>query len=515
MKLVEARVGLTNYYQAQVTRNPLMDIDSTIIDSLTSENHNGGITPAALKHAAVMSGGLNAQPSGWATIAGDMTGGGWNESKGLMMMTFLVQDSPVMVEYMHVIGYVTNNESMEGLTVSAMFHPSMSWKTQETITSGISLNNPTNVRRQLGGRTDYLYNDGSNQTGSMITLRPNDIIDYTIERANSDDLMNRMMEEGADGMIPSVTVGGSDINRVGVIPSKRANINPSQHAHDMLKAGTSYQRNQMIGGGQMDVGVTENQFDGMYGELSNISYQASNSEPLLPRDNFFREMMDVMGSIQMKGFTGYTIGDLLMVFDNFNDVLDLTFMDRNEFILTDFTQNTESFGTAQLGEFVSHEIEMNILDLMMKYNLSGISLRGSNCDNFGDGGLDNIVILPFSPASLEEDDFQLGAKVEGFVSELTSQIFAKLNGVRADQMVPIRFDVTAELFGTCTINTQIVNQDNVTNGFNTTDSGETDGMTSRVFPTFAINASSPVLADSNTAQEAGSNFFNNIQAYFG
>lgn len=511
IQLVSAMAGLTNYYHQQVIRNPAMDIDTTLTDQMSDENLNGCVTQNTLIMTAVHSGGLNAQPSGYAQIAG-----GWNESKGLMKLDFIVQSTPVSVEYMHVIGYVTNNGSMDGLTMDALFTPVMSWRSHETTTASGDINNPTTIRRMIGGRTDYLLNDGSNN-GHLVSLRPNDVIDYSIERATHQDVMERMEEEGLDSMLPQVTVGASDINRVGVVTSKRSNINPTNYAMDILKAGTGYQRNQHISSNMMDsMGTNPSQFDGTFGELSSIAYAASNTEPQLLRDDFFRNMMDVMGMSSMRGFSGYTISDLMMAFENLNDVLDLKLMNRENFAVNDFTQNTESLGTSQQAEFVSQEITMNIMDLMIKYGLGAISFRGSNCDHFGgDGNLSNVVILPYNVSSLDNDDFMAGQKTEGFVQEMTNQIFAKLNGLRSHDLVPLRFDVHAELLGTTIINIMMVDDQNFSSQMDMNNPGQTpEGMHSRVFPTFAINTFSAVLGDKEEAQKAGSNFFSNIEAYF-
>lgn len=510
IRLVSARAGLTNYYQNQVVRNPVMDLDSQLIDELVSENYAGGVTQSTIQRAAVYSGGLNAQASAFAEIKD-----GWNTSRGIMIMRFVTQDSPVMVEYMNVIGYISNNEGMSGLSLGAMFHPTMSWKTQETITSSMDINNPTNIKRNIGNRTDYLFNDGGNVNTSLISLRPSDVIDYTMEHAAQGDIMERMEDEGLPGMVPQTTVAGTDISRVGVIASKRQNMNPSKYAEDLLKASTNYQRNNLIGNGSMDVGNTESHHDNMFDALSGVSYQTGNTEPQLLRDNFFAEMMSIMGRSSNRGFTGYMVSDLLMAFENLNEVLDLVLMDATQYQVSDFTLDTEGFGTTSYQEFMAHEIEANILDLMMKYGLSEISFRGSNCDSFGgDGPLDNITILPYNPMSLEQDDFMLPSKLDGFINDLRNQIFAKINGLRLNQMTPIRFDVTAELFGNCIVNVMVVDESNQGCGFNIEDTGVPAGMTSRVFPTFAVNTTATVLGDSMTAQQAGSNFFSNLEAYF-
>lgn len=510
IRLVAAKAGLTNYYHNQVVRNPAIDMDSTIIDELVSENYSGGVSPASIKRAAVFSGGLNAQPSNYAEIKE-----GWNTSKGLMLMTFVTQDSPVQMEYMHVIGYVTNNEGMAGLSLSAIFHPTMSWKTQETITSTMDIANPTTIRRNISNRTDYLFNDGANAGANMISIRPSDVIDYTIEQASQSDILARMQEEGMDGVLPVSTVAGTDISRVGVIASKRQNQNPSKYAEDILRAGITYQRNNLITNPQQEIGYTENQSDGLFGELSNISYQVGNTEPQLLRDNFFAEMMGIMGKATNRGFNGYSVSDLLMAFDNLDSVLDLTLADASEYMVTDFTLNTETFGTTNYGEFISHEIASNILDLMLQFGISEIHFRGSNCDNYeGNDSLDNIVILPFNPMSLEDDDFMLPAKVEGFVQGLRNQIFTKINGLRLHEMTPIRFDVRAELFGNCVINMMVVDETNQASGFTFDDTHIPAGMSSRTFPTFAVNITNSVIGDSETSRVAGSNFLSNVENYF-
>jgi hypothetical protein len=255
------------------------------------------------------------------------------------------------------------------------------------------------------------------------------------------------------------------------------------------------------------------QWDGMYNELTELSYQSQQREPQLLRDDFFREMMQMTGNSQTRGFTGYSMADLEMAFPNIEEVMDLTIMTSDQFIAEDYTQNTEMFGTSSQAEITAAEIEANMLDLMLKYGLMGISFRGSNCDNFGDGGLDNIVILPYAPASLQDDDYQLGQKVDAFIEALTSQIFTKLNGLSINQLVPIRFDVQAELFGTTSIDLTVVDENNISNGFMMDAAGSNVGI-KRMFPTFAINTTSPVLGTSESAHEAGSNFFSNIQSYF-
>lgn len=510
IELVSARAGLTNYYHNQVIRNPSMDMDSTIIDQLSNENINGGVSGSSLLRASIHSSGLKAQPDDFANIRG-----GWNESKGLMKLDFVTQQTPVNVEYMHVIGYIADNSSMEGIEENATFIPVMSWKSHESIQSTLDISIPTKIHQKVGGRCDYLLNDGS-QTEDIVSMRPSDIIDFGVNTATQQDIENRSMEEGlGDTFIPVSTPITASIKRTGVVGSKRANINPVNYSMDILKAGTSYQTGNQIST-QMDSVGNEGEMTGTFSALSTISYEASNNEPSMFRDEFFQTMREHFGSRSLQGFTGYAIRDLMEVFPNINDVLDLTLMDASQFQVNDFTQNSEAMGTSRLEEYISQEITMTIMDLLMNCGLSAISFSGSNCDNFGgDTALSNVVILPYNPASLKDDDFELSSKVQQFIDRLTNQIFAKLNGLRAHELTPIRFNVTSELFGTTVINMMTVNETNLSDGFDPTSPNSINsGMQTRSFPTFAVNNFSPIVGSGSSAQQAGANFYSNLQDYF-
>lgn len=510
MELVRAQAGLTNYYHDQVIRNPLLDIDTTLIDKLTMENQMGGVSGITLAETAMHSAGLNAQASGMATIAG-----GWNETKGLMRLEFIVNQSPINVEYLNVIGYVTNNGAEQGLSTDALFTPVMSWKEHETVTSTLQIDNPTTIRRTVGGRTDYLLNDGS-ATTELMGMRPCDVIDFAQNRMVQEELENLTGDAGLDGMVPQPVAASADISRVGVVTSKRSNLNNFNYATELLSAGVKYQGDNMTSNSMLDNhGVNLGAIDSEVERLMGISHSANNAEPQYLRDDFFSELCGELGISVMRGVRGFTIQDLLFVYPNINDVLDLTFMDQSQFAVSDFTLDTEALGTSSMCELISHEITMNIMDLMLKHSLTAISFRGSNCDNHsGDGNLSNIVVMPYNPASLKNDDYDLGKNVGAFVNDLCNQFFAKLNGIRPGELKPIRFDVTAELFGTCSINITTVDSNNIADGFSISDSGIPTGMQGRSFPTYAINNLSSVLGNKQEAQVAGSNFFSNLQAYF-
>lgn len=507
MQLVEARAGLTNFYVEQVIRNNALNLDSTTIDELVAENIGGFVSASTMMNAAALSGGLTAQPTGFASIAG-----GWSDSKGLMMLKF-VEDgtNPVMMEYVNVIGYIHGNNA-EGLDGNAIFVPQFSWRTTERVVGGLTLGNPTDIKRTISDRTDYLLNDGSHQQG-LVTLRPSDVMDYAANYSMLDDVSKRIEEEGLDGVTPTTIVAATDISRVGVVPSRRANLNPSAYAGEILETSIGFQqRIRGYNGGDHEEDQGYN--DGVYGELATSSHQLANREPRLARDAFFRAMNETMGSVSNRHFTGFTILDLDFAFPNFNDVLDLSLYDANQYAQANFNDVSPQMGTAQIGEFVSHEITMNIMDLMIRNDLAAIKFRGSNCDYQGDGNLSNVILVPYDGFSLKADDYELGNKMQQFVYGLTNQIFVKLNGVCPSNLTPIRLDVQAELFGSCVINIQLVDTSNMSQDFQTSQAGDVIGMVCRAFPTFCVNAFSSILGTSDTALMAGSNQMTNINQYF-
>lgn len=506
MQLVMAKVGLTNFYPDQVIRNNQINLDSMTVDELVSQNLNGGVMGSTLLNAAALCGGLSAQASGFAGIAG-----GWNDSKGLMLLRFVNDgDNPVMVEYTNVIGYIHGNDA-DGLSANAIFVPQFSWQTTERVVGGISLGSPTDVKRTIANRTDYLMNDGY-QTGN-ITLRPSDIMDYAANHSMQNEILQRMEEEGLEGQHPTTVVAGTDISRVGVIPSRRSNLNPSAYAGEILNASIGYQQ-RIRGHNGGEHGSEQGYNDGIYGELSTASQQLSCLEPRLLRDEFFRVMAETMGVITHRNFSGFTIGDLNIAFPEFAGTLDLTMYDAENYQLANYTETSASMGTSQIGEFVAQEITMNIMDLMIRHDLSSIKFRGSNCEYGGDGSLGNIVIIPFEGFSLKDDDYDLGNKMEQFVFALKTQIFQKLNGANANSLTPIRFEVSAELFGTCNIWITLVDQSNLNDQFQMNDGGDVIGMVCRSFPTFAINNFSSMLGTNDFALQAGANQMSNIQNYF-
>jgi hypothetical protein len=525
MQLISATCGLTNFYVNQVNRLTTLDMSNTTVDELVCNNLMGGVSMAAIANAAALSGSLNAQADSFANIAG-----GWNESKGLMRLDFLIADNAVHQEFMHVIGYVINNNHSDGLTSDAVFIPQFSWHSTETNVGTGSFGNEIQVKRSLSRRTDYMLSDGVSNI-DVRTLRPSDLFESAMHVSGRSDIQARLEEEmnlngmgvqlpGADnglpvGMFePIVTSAAADIGRVGVIASKRSNLNPSMYGMDVLSGALSVQsRTRGFSGDGLGDERSASLSEGPIGELGNATCAAANREPQILRDEFFSDMMNYMGNAQLRSFRGYSIQDLLNMYENFEQVLNTELFDSSRYPTIDFTQTAQSMGTSNLGEVVGQAIMFNLCDVMMRHGVSMLNLRGSNCDGYNhDGSTGNIAIIPSNVQTFEKDDWTRGQKAEEVINDLTCQIFTHLNGESGRHLTPIRFEIKAELQGNTQIDLVVVDETNVGTDFNS--NNLMNGRLQWVYPTFAINSASCIAGSGDASLTAGTQLFDNIKQYF-
>ena len=224
--------------------------------------------------------------------------------------------------------------------------------------------------------------------------------------------------------------------------------------------------------------------------------------------------MNMSGGTGFRGFRGFSIADLMMAFPNFEEIHDVTLYNADIYPPFDYTQTAMGMGTSNFQEIISQQLMFNIADLMMYWGISRMELNGSNCDfNDGPNHNSNIVIIPSQVTSLENDDFNAAQKAINLCQDLSNQIFVRLQGDGVTSMTPVRFRIIAELFGSTVINMTIVDENNISSGFDMSDVGG-QGMKEWSYPTFAINNASSILGNDAVALEAGSNFFSNVQSYF-
>lgn len=501
--LAAARAGLTNMYHPQVIRNQETNLDSRVIDMLVEEKFScGGVSPTTIMEASALGGSLVAQPLAFAGIQE-----GWGTSKGIMMLTLCTDQSPILEKYTKVIGYITNNSAPDGLSADAIFTPVFSWQESKTLVASLGVD-PTQIKQEFGGFTDYMTVNTEQVINSPVTLRPSDVLNsgmgVVLTRQLADQAEHVGLDYGEDniGLAPSVNAS-QQIQMLGIVNSRRQNINPTMYSAEILNQSINISQDMGVGNRLDPQGMFEQNQSGISADgFVQSAYNLAQKESSPSRDEFVRSMLYGLGTGNLAGFTGWSISDLAYVFPNLNDVLDLNLYNGG-FQVNDYTQDTMNMGTSNYGEIVASAITFNLMDVMLRNGISAISITGSNCDSFFDG---NVVMFPSNPATLIENDPYIAQRITSFMETLDAQVFRHLQGVDKNSKCPVRFSIESQLFGETVVRTTIVNENNISNtgGFEQT----------RVFPTYCLTTFSPVLGDMQTSMVAGSNVVSNIQSYF-
>lgn len=501
--LVETTVGLTNYSHPPALRAPDPYMPSVLLDELVGINKSEGVSESQLKHYAAHLSGLSTTPNDMATIRN-----GFSEyNKGMMKLKFCVQSGGIRDDYVSVIGYITDNDLEGELSENAWFTPVFSWKHQKIARGGVGLDGLCAVREEIGMRTDYLLNDGSqSQSKGLASVRPGDVMGNASDNIAYEDTLKQANLE--DVVIsPSInTTSTGAINQVGVVCSNRKNYNPTKYSEALLGGAINAQQKLMLTGhGDGDRMTT--MYNSEMGIISDITANMLSKESRAAHDDFLHYMKELNGSTTYRGFRGWQVKDIVCLFPNFAETIPangFSTMDRNRFEVIDFTQIAQVFGTSSVVEVIAQQLVFNILDVLVHNGLGALNIEGSNCDYMAtEDRLSNIVLIPSTPAALGDDDFLLAPRQIAACDQLRNQIFNKLNGSSVYTMTPVRIYVESELFGF----TQIW-----------ISSPSEEDMEPRTihyaFPTYAPSPWSPVFSDVETANQLSKSVYGNIKSYF-
>lgn len=506
LQLVEVRAGLTNYSHAPAIRNPTFDFQSNLIDNVLVANREGRSNKTEIDELALYSTGLSASATGLASIRG-----GWDETnKGLMFLKFKITENVLSDDYLCVIGYITGNSSSEGLTMDAEFTPCTSWTSNTTVTSGISDFGDIRTNTVIGGKVDYLLNDRSyDQFSKLSTIRPGDLLDRGTELVSTELMDEFMNEEGIVADINTSIPCRSSISHTGVVPSRRDNTSAFRYGVEVLSAGANLHLNGLLEAGvNNDNTYSTSIVDSTQTQWSNVAISSLRKEPTLTRDLFFSTITEIMGGGgSYRGFSSLRISDLVHLFPDFDDCLDVTLMtDDSVNTVYDYRETTPEFGTSSPAEFLSQEISFSLLELMISSGLSVISLAGSNCDSISEyGDNSNIKIISNSEsASLIDNDYQLANRTIKVINALRDTVMSKLNGFNLNHMTPMRFEIHAELFGRASVKVAIIDDYNMDKE-----------MVERIFPTYAPSPYNPVFTQNANAEINALNMYENFKQYFG
>lgn len=497
--LVDVIAALTDYTHTPFNRAPSPYLPSTMMDELVLESKQGMLNDETIKHYAAHMSGLNNMPGEQARIRGGYT----EYNKGLMRLTFRIQNGGITDDYVSVIGYITNND-LEGMVSSnATFVPSFSWR-HSTMMDGVDANGYSYMTEQIGRRTDYLLNDGSyEQHVGLSSLRPSDVMSCSADILVANSLEEQMNLEGLSSANVTPVVGAGAINMVGVVCSNRRNMNPTKYAEQLLQGNVRVNErlNYDINGDNGNFVTSE--YSSEVNCISDESNRLYQSEYRPSADEFLEYMKELNGN--HRSLRGWRIEEIVTMFPNFPDVIEnkgCVLLDRNQYPVCDFSEIAQVFGTSSPVETIAQELIFNLFDLMMAEGISNINLDISNCDQPAtEHRLSNIVILPSNVLSLSSNDVRTFIKGQNICEHLRNQIFNKLNGYGYIGMTPLRIKMKANMFGSTEVWITNMSSDNQLEVY-------------YCYPTFATTSWSPVFGNSESLRQLSESVYGNIKSYF-
>lgn len=334
-------------------------------------------------------------------------------------------------------------------------------------------------------------------------MRPADVMSAAGDNLASDDVMSQAQSEGIKTSNTTPMFGAGSINHAGVICSKRANLNPTKYSGELLNAALRANNKTRFDQAGDDGNRVTSSWSSEMQTISTISSDMVNRESRPGMDEFLSAIKNVTSGL--RGVRGWRIEELMDIFPEFESAIPdqgFTLLDRSKYETIDYTEIAQVFGTSSSVETIAQELIFNILDLLISYGLSGLFIRGSNCDQMAtEDALSNIELIPADIVSLTENDVEGPMKAMCLCEDLRQQIFTKLNGTMVGNMTPVRIEMTVRLFS----DTELI----ITNP-------NGDGTADQVvyqFPTFAPNPYSPVFGNNQTLSDLAQSVYSNVRSY--
>lgn len=470
IQLVKAIVGMGNPNQAHVARTNRFDPDTEAFNKLTLESFNGGYTPQSLNDLAVKSSGLTAQNQGTIEVED-----GWNTQRGLCMLRFVVSENALQSEELTVLGYLTGGDySSEGISGDVLFVPTRSWSVvisqKQDLTTGLPevFRNINNSQQFLTNNTNLVNND------SLNTLRPSDVV----------------LELGARNIHDGGNYGGAssaDLNAQGVIPSKSNNLDPTHVARQILTATVNPVADSKYNG-HTDVS------DGIFANMDNLGL----NEIQIEHNAFFNSMMAGTGQHTMMGFVGFTFEEIISVFQNLSEVLDLNMIQPNMFETMNWLEQANEYGGASYEEVLAQEIAMMTVHTLVKSGLTFYEFSASNDFNETGVSMDEGGILFVDGAAMPilENEQNLPGRVNTFKEEFAKVFFSRYTNRGLNNSFTIGVNVSCYLFGETKV-TIVVN-------------GDTSREATYANATYLINRTSSNVTQTNTALGLTANVYDNL-----
>lgn len=472
--LIQAIFGMGNANHDHVHRNNTFNLSPMAIDTLKMEQFQGGLKGTTLNALAAQAGGLSASIGGVVNIEDT-----WNTRRGIGLLRFHVLSNAVETKELSVLGYLTGGgASVNGILPETMFVPVRSWAVstkQKQDNMGLPMPSTAIV-----ASNQFLLGDPT-MMRKLKAMRPMDVANETLGLlAVADD--NSPMED-FDGML------GADLSTT-VVSSKTQNLNPTHHARELLRVATG----TMSTAGQI----------GMENAFSDSLGGASLAEAPLAENEFFNTMMWQLGSSHMlTGFSGWSVQEIMSVFVNFPQVLNLTLLESTNFASTNNLMDSSAYGSITDYEIIASEVAFMTVHLLMQVGLTHLQFSATNNPHdFGglSGSLNGVgwAIGPFM--SVLEADPYAHNRVEDFKSNMENQFFSKYATGYIHNSVIMSIECSCDIFG----------ETSVAIFFN-----DDQGNQRRwVNATYCINRTSTNISANNSSMEEARNFMTNISQHF-
>lgn len=470
--LVKAVFGMGNQNHAHVHRHNILDMSTYNIDTVKMEQHQGGVTPNTLNAIAAQSGGLTTTPQGYVNIED-----GWNVRRGLGMLNFLITNNSVETAELAVLGYMTGGQAThEGIEPQTMFVPVRCWDTRTTQkfdNQGMPM-----ASTVITGSHQFLMGDPTGRD-DLKSLRPIDmaqeVLGYMASSADG-------MDDGFDGIL------AADLKQ-NVVMSKTDNLNPTHHARELLKIAAAT--------------TTEGQYTGIANAIGDAMVGPGIGEAPLTSNDFFKTMMAAGGSFSMSNFMGWSLAEIMSVFTNLPDVMNITLLDPNATVGVDNTLTSTEYGGANSYETIASELAYLTVHMLIRCGLTHLVFSATNNPHHFSGieGSDTgVEVVTGTFGSVLDHDEHAINRVERFKEMLRALFFSKYSTQFAHTSTLLSVQVSCHLFG----------ETSVTVFFN----GEQNKERKYVNATYNVNRTSTNITNSQAGLNAAQNFMQNITDYF-
>lgn len=473
IRLEEALFGLSNNNQPHVHRHNQLMIDSQQIDRLKMEQMAGGVRASTINDIALHAGSLSTQAQGMVELED-----GWNIRRGLGMLRFIITKNALVEEELSVVGYLTGGSASElGIAGETMFVPVRSWskviENKQNPTDGMPYSQMT-----INDSSQFLMSD-PNHTKKLQALRPVDIADSVVGLAA---VAQENPNASYDGNI------GSDLQVNGITVSKTANLNPVFHSRELIKLATA------------SVGETADQFGTQYALADAVSAPGLN-EMHVSENPFLRTMQVNTGMHSYRGFMGFSMDEIMAVFQNLPDVLNVNLMNPSQYSGVDNLLTSAEYGTSSMKEILGSELAYCTVHALIQCGLHSVAFTATN-DIAETGGIANggVVFIPGEAMSVLNHDDNIPGRVQRFQDLIEQNFFSKLNGAYFHDRTVVGVEVRSYLFGETVVEISVGGNLNDTRRY--------------VNATFAINRHSTNIGANQISVDQATNFYNNIKNHF-